>query len=104
MTPYLEVPTYENQEWVVTTFYTREEWKDFLLSLFKEPGLYNFDESSVIFNVEGRKFQKQGYYCNAPFKSKDFKTYWDDQKMKCKLGIIVKNNFMMGLRSPVFCC
>jgi hypothetical protein len=92
MTPYLEIPTYENQEWVVTTFYTREEWKDFLLSLFKEPGLYNFDESSVIFNVEGRKFQKQGYYCNAPFKSKDFKTYWDDQKMKCKSGIIVKNN------------
>ncbi len=92
MTPYLEIPTYENQEWVVTTFYTKEEWKDFLLSLFKEPGLYNFDESSVIFNVEGRKFQKQGYYCNAPFKSKDFKTYWDDQKTKCKLGIIVKNN------------
>ncbi len=92
MTPYLEVPTYENQEWVVTTFYSREEWKDFLLSMFKEPGLYNFDESSLIFNVEGRKFQKQGYYCNAPFKSKDFKTYWDDQKSKCRKGIIVKNN------------
>jgi len=92
MTPYLEVPTYENQEWVVTTFYSREEWKDFLLSMFKEPGLYNFDESSLIFNVEGRKFQKQGYYCNAPFKSKDFKTYWDDQKLKCRKGIIVKNN------------
>jgi hypothetical protein len=87
-----EIPTYENGTWDVTTFYTREEFKDFLLSIFKEPGEYNFDETSKIFNEEGRRFQKQGYYCAAPIKTKDFIAYWDDQKMKCRSGIIVKNN------------
>jgi hypothetical protein len=91
MTPYLEVPTYDNNDWTVTTFYSREEWRDFLVSLFKEPGQYGFDETTRIFNAEGRKFQKQGYYCNAPFKSQDFKTYWDDQKDKCRKGMIVRS-------------
>ncbi len=86
-----EVPTYENGQWDVTTFYTREEFRDFLLSIFKEPGKYNFNESSKIFNEEGRKFQKQGYYCAAPIKTKDFIAYWNDQKAKCRNGIIVKD-------------
>ena len=87
-----EVPTYENGQWTLTTFYTREEFRDFLVSLFKEPGEYQFDDSSWIFNVEGRRFQKQGFYCAAPVKTKDFINYWDDQKNKCRNGIIVKNN------------
>ena len=89
---FIEVPTYENGTWDITTFYTREEFRDFLLSLFKEPGEYNFDDSSLMFNAEARKFQKQGYYCGAPIKTKDFISYWDDQKLKCRKGIIVKNN------------
>jgi len=88
---FIEVPTYENNNWTVTTFYSREEFRDFLLSIFKEPGEYNFDESSLVFNAEARKFQKQGYYCAAPVKSKDFITYWDDQKAKCRKGVIVKS-------------
>lgn len=88
---YKEIPTYENGVWDVTTFYTREEFRDFLLSIFKEPGKYNFNETSKIFNEEGRKFQKQGYYCAAPVKTKDFIAYWNDQKAKCRNGIIVKD-------------
>lgn len=86
-----EVPTYENGVWSVTEFSTREDFRDFLLSLFKEPGEYKFDETTLIFNAEARKFQKQGYYCHAPHKSKDFIAYWDDQKNKCRNGIIVRN-------------
>ena len=86
---YIEVPTYSNGVWGVTEFQTREEFRDFLVPLFKEPGQYNFDEVSLIFNTEGRKFQKQGYYCAAPVKTKDFIQYWDDQKNKCRKGIIV---------------
>jgi hypothetical protein len=86
-----EIPTYENGQWDVTTFYTREEFRDFLLFIFKEPGKYNFNETSKIFNEEGRKFQKQGYYCAAPVKTKDFIAYWNDQKAKCRNGIIVKD-------------
>ena len=86
------MPTYENGKWGVTEFHTRDDFRDFLVSVFKEPGEYDFDESSRIFNVEGRKFQKNGFYCAAPIKTKDFISYWDDQKNKCRNGIIVKNN------------
>jgi len=86
-----EIPTYENGAWDVTTFYTREEFRDFLLSIFKEPGKYEFNETSKIFNEEGRKFQKQGYYCAAPVKTKDFIAYWNDQKAKCRNGVIIKD-------------
>jgi hypothetical protein len=86
-----EIPTYENGVWDVTTFYTMEEFRDFLLYMFKEPGKYEFNETSKIFNEEGRKFQKQGYYCAAPIKSKDFITYWNDQKNKCRNGVIIKD-------------
>ena len=86
---YKSVPTWDEDHWTVTDFNTIDEFKDFLIPLFKEPGQYDFDEKSKMFNEEGRKFQKQGYYCNAPLKTKDFITYWDDQKNKCRNGIIV---------------
>ena len=90
MSNYKEIPTYRNGQWdSPTVFATREDFRDFLIPLFKEPGQYNFDEHSLIFNSEARKFQKQGYYCSAPVKTKDFVNYWDDQKNKCRNGIIV---------------
>jgi hypothetical protein len=89
---YIEVPTYENNQWGVSVFQTRDEFRDFLVPLFKEPGEYQFDEASKVFNTEGRKFQQQGYYCAAPVKTKDFIAYWNDQKNKCRFGIIVKSD------------
>ena len=89
---YTDIPTYKDGEWSITTFSSREEFKAFVSSIFKEPGQYNFDESSLIFNAEARKFQRQKYYCSAPVKTKDFITYWDDQKNKCRKGIIVHSN------------
>ena len=89
---YISIPTYKNGQWSTTEFSTREEFRDFLLPLFKEPGQYKFDDASLTFNVEGRKFQKQGYYCAAPIKTRDFITYWDDQKHKCRVGIIVHSD------------
>ena len=88
---YKDVATYENGKWTVTSFETREDFRDYLLSIFKEPGQYEFDESTVMFNAEGRKFQSQGYYCAAPVKTKDFIYYWNDQKDKCRNGVIIKN-------------
>ena len=64
MTNYKEIPTYRDGQWVNDTIFAkREDFRDFLLSIFKEPGQYNFDEHSLIFNAEARKFQKQKYYC-----------------------------------------
>ena len=91
---YIIVPTYSDGVWTHTEFDTRDDFKDFVTSVFKPEGPdagYNFDETSLIFNAEAKKFQKNGVYCSSPFKSKDYITYWDDQKMKCKSGIIVKN-------------
>jgi len=88
---YIEIPTYENQ-WTTTSFKTREEFRDFILSIFKEPGQYGFDETSHKFNEQARIFNKDKVYCIAPSRSKDYVTYWDDQKTKNRCGAIYKNN------------
>ena len=85
------IPTYDNGEWTTTTFENDQEWLDFLLPLFKEPGQYNFDETSYLFNEQARIFNDQGFYCNKPFRSKDFIKYWDQEKDKCRKGVIFKN-------------
>ena len=83
---YREIPTYnyETDEWSYTVFDTREELADFVESIFKEPGQYEFDECSEKFNAEGRKFNKHRVYCLAPERSKDFVNYWNTEKDKCR--------------------
>lgn len=89
---YIEVPTWENGQWVEdTVFQTRDDFRLFVRSCFKEPGKYEFDETAYLFNEQARQYQKQGFYCAAPFKSKDFVTYWDTQKNYCRKGVIFKN-------------
>jgi len=89
---YQDIPTYENETWTTTSFESREDFADFIRSIFKEPGQYNFNETTnKVFISESNKFRKDGIYCMYPFKSKDFINYWDDQKHKCRKGIIVKD-------------
>jgi len=90
---YLTIPTYDavTKEWGKTEFATREDYVQFLKSVFKEPGLYDFDETSLLFNKEARAFNKYKVFCTAPSRSKDYVTYWDDQKLKCRNGAIYKN-------------
>jgi hypothetical protein len=89
---YQDIPTYENETWTTTSFEFREDFADFIRSIFKEPGQYNFNETTnKVFISESNKFRKDGIYCMYPFKSKDFINYWDDQKHKCRKGIIVKD-------------
>ena len=85
------IPTYDNGNWTITDFSSREEFATFLRDIFKEPGKYNFDETSLLFNSESRKFRANGYYCDSPFKSKDFINYWDDQKLRCRRGVIYRS-------------
>jgi hypothetical protein len=89
---YQDIPTYDNGNWTTTSFDSREDFSYFILSIFKEPGKYNFNSlTSEIFISESNKFRKDGVYCTAPFRSKDYVNYWDDQKQKCRKGIIVKD-------------
>ena len=86
------IPTWDNGTWTTTSFKSREDFRTFLLTIFKEPGQYNFNEdSSRIFNEQAQIFKKEKVYCTAPFKSKDFINYWDDQKTKCRNGVLVKS-------------
>jgi len=85
---YSEVPTYKDGEWSSTKFETEDDFKEFILSVFKEPGQYNFDETALLFNAEAKRFTKDGFYCNKPFRSKDYINYWNDQKAKNRYGII----------------
>jgi len=89
---YQDIPTYENEEWTTTSFESREDFSNFIRDLFKEPGQYKFNElTNQVFISESTKFKKDGVYCTAPFKSRDFINYWDDQKVKCRKGIIIKD-------------
>jgi len=85
------IPTYENNKWSETTFDTDLEFREYLKSIFKEPGKYDFDHTAWRFNDEASKFNKDGYYCNSPFRSKDYIAYWNDQKNKCREGVIYKS-------------
>lgn len=89
---YQDIPTYDNGTWTTTSFDSRQDFSDFIFGVFREPGKYGFnDTTNKIFISESTKFRSDGVYCTAPFKSKDFIAYWDDQKTKCRKGIIVKD-------------
>ena len=90
---YKDIPTWDNGTWTTTSFESRDDWRDFLFSLFREPGKYEFNEATnEVFIAESRKFRETKVYCTAPFKSRDFINYWDDQKNKCRLGVLVKSD------------
>jgi hypothetical protein len=94
-TPYITVPVYDNDVkiWTSRDFQTREDYTAFVKSVFKEPGLYEFDETSFLFNEQARYFEQHGVYPGnlSPFRSKDFIKYWDDQKDKCRKGVIYQH-------------
>jgi hypothetical protein len=88
---YQHIPTFENGQWTYTDFESRTELKEFCESIFKEPGKYDFDDVSLEFNALARLFNTQGFYCNFPEGTKDFRTFWDAEKEKCRKGAIIKS-------------
>jgi hypothetical protein len=89
---YEDIPCWDNGTWTTVSFNSREEFSNAIFEIFREPGKYEFDETSFIFNEQSVKFKEQNVYCTAPFKSKDFINYWDDQKHKCRKGVFYINN------------
>jgi len=85
---YKIVPTYNNGKWETTEFKEESDFIEYILSIFSEPGLYGFTDMAYEFNAEAKAFNDQGFYCNSPFRSKDFTNYWEDQKTKCREGVI----------------
>jgi hypothetical protein len=88
----IDIPTWDNGNWTTTTFNSVEEFKEYILSIFKLPGQYRFNKDLLAAaKEEAFKFEKQDYYCSKPFMSKDYVDYWDFQKNKCRKGLIVKS-------------
>jgi hypothetical protein len=88
---FITVPTWDNGVWTTTSFATREDFRLFILTLFKEPGEYEFDETAFEFNSQAIKFRRDKIFCTAPNRSKDFITYWDGEKAKCRFGALYHN-------------
>ncbi len=84
------IPTYQDGEWSTTKFKTDNDFREYLELIFKEPGQYDFTDLALKFNEQARIFNLEGYYCNSPFRSKDFTAYWEDQKNKCRTGVLYK--------------
>ena len=64
----------------------------FLKDCFKEPGEYAFDESTRGWNKLAQTFDKEKLYTHAPEGSVDYWKFWDNEELKCRLGIIWKHN------------
>lgn len=45
--------------------------------------------NTSVFQEDGRRFLKYGYYTNAPFGSKDYNDYWDEQEKRVINGYTV---------------
>ena len=84
---YQDIPCWDNGTWTTVSFDSREEFSNSIAKIFSEPGKYNFDDTSFLFNQEAVKFREQNVYCTFPFRSKDFVNYWDNQKEKCRKGV-----------------
>jgi hypothetical protein len=89
---YEDIPCWDNGNWTTVSYNSRQEFSDAIQEIFKEPGQYEFDETSFIFNEQSVKFKQNNVYCTAPFKSKDFINYWDTEKHKCRKGVFYINN------------
>jgi hypothetical protein len=91
MTNYKTIPTWNEGVWEETVFEQIDDFREFIDEIFSEPGKYKFDETAFVFNEEATRFNKLGFYCDKPMRSKDFMKYWEDQKNKCREGVIYKN-------------
>ena len=85
------VPVWNNGEWTEREFSTREDFRDYVFSMFKEPGQYELDETTRHFRAQAEIFEKEGMYCSYPDMTKDFIDYWEFEKKKSRNGVIFIN-------------
>lgn len=88
--PYKNIPTYNHQTgvWSKISFPSQFDFSNYLDSLFKEPGNYEFDETTKMWNEQARRFDKKGYYTEATYGSNEYNDYWNEEKEKCRKGVI----------------
>lgn len=92
---YISIPTYSSKEdkWSYTDFETRDEFKAFVWTKFKQPGKLNL-RNTWTWRQQAAKYEKDGYYCNSPYNSKDFREFWNQEKEKCTKGVIIDEFYL----------
>ena len=50
------IPIFENHKWSTREFESDNHFREFLESIFKEPGNYDFDNIAWLFNEEAKRF------------------------------------------------
>jgi hypothetical protein len=92
---YTSIPTYSSQtkKWTYTDFETRDDFKQFVWSKFIPPGELKLHDTAS-WRIPASKFERLGYYCEAPVKSRDFIDYWNFEKEKCSKGVIIDEFFL----------
>lgn len=93
--PIKNIPTYDanKKEWTTTSFNKQKDFADYLLeNCFKEPGEYEFDESTKDWNKLAKIFEKEKLYTPYAEGSADYWKFWDNEELKCRLGVFWKNN------------
>lgn len=76
------------KEWTKTEFSSFKQWRDFVLSMWKEPGEYNF-KNTEYWREAAAKFEKDKTYCDYHHTSKEYKEHWLLERRKCEQGIII---------------
>ena len=93
--PIKNIPTFDanKNEWSTTSFNTQKEFGDFLLNnCFKEPGEYEFDESTKGWNNLAIVFESEKLYTPYAEGSTDYWKFWDTEELKSRLGVLWKHN------------
>ena len=93
--PIKNIPTYDanKEQWLTTSFNSQAEFATYLMKeCFKEPGEYAFDESTKGWNKLAKTFEIDKVYTHLPEGSNDYWKFWDEEELKCRLGVLWKHD------------
>lgn len=92
---YTSIPTYSTQanQWTYTDFETRNDFKNYVQSKLVKPGDFKL-RNIHSFRMQAAKYEKDGYYTDAVFRSKDYINYWNLEKEKCRKGVIIDEFYL----------
>ena len=89
---YTEIPYYENGEYSTMSFDSKEDFATFLEeNCFKEIGEYQFNQEvhDVALRMQ-KNYNDLGYYSDLREGTKDHDEFWDNEKLFCRKGLIMK--------------
>lgn len=92
---YISIPTYSSKtsEWSTTEF---KELKDFILfvkSKIKKVGEYGL-KNTYLWRQQALNYKKNKVYTSLPEDTKRWREYWDFEKLKSKVGVIIDDYYI----------